>query len=254
MKITFLGTGSHFTTKNYHSNMIIEFNGKKLLIDCGTDIKYSLKEAGLTHKDIDDVYISHLHGDHAGGLEWLGFLRYFDPETTRPNLYISRDLAGDLWSRTLSGGMRSLQGVVADMSTYFKVEKVSRNGSFEWEGLIFRLIQTIHIMDGYSMVPSYGLLFTGTTFDNKVFITTDTQFCPNQIKDFYNMSNIIFHDCETLPFKSGVHAHYEDLKTLDDKTREKMWLYHYQDENGFEKDAGVDGFQGFVRKGQTIEL
>ena len=49
------------------------------------------------------------------------------------------------------------------------------------------------------------------------------------------MADIIFHDCETLPFKSGVHAHYEDLKTLDDKTRKKMWLYHYQDNGNSDK-------------------
>ena len=27
---------------------------------------------GLGYADIDAVYISHLHADHVGGLEWLG--------------------------------------------------------------------------------------------------------------------------------------------------------------------------------------
>lgn len=253
MKITFLGVGTHGTENlNYHSNMLLEVDDKKLLIDCGSDIKYAMKDAGESYKDIDDVYISHLHGDHAGGLEWLGFKRFFDPDTDKPNLFISRDLSSDLWNRTLSGSMRSLQGIVAEMDTYFNVNKIARNGSFSWQGINFRLVQTVHIMDGFSIIPSYGLLFNTT---KTVFITADSQFCPHQIKDFYEMSDIIFHDCETLPYKSGVHAHYEDLKTLDDETKEKMWLYHYQDENPYDdKDTLEDGFQGFVKKGQVINL
>ena len=56
--------------------MILESeDGSKLLIDCGTDARHSLHELGLSYKDIEHVYISHLHADHAGGLEWLGFSR-----------------------------------------------------------------------------------------------------------------------------------------------------------------------------------
>ena len=69
MKLIFLGSGSAFTVQdnNYHSNMLLVApNDKKLLIDCGADVRFSLNEIGLTYKDINDVYISHLHSDHAG--------------------------------------------------------------------------------------------------------------------------------------------------------------------------------------------
>ncbi|MGL5193292.1 MAG: MBL fold metallo-hydrolase, partial [Chroococcales cyanobacterium] len=70
MKLTFLGSGSAFTVgaNNYHSNVLLESDrGTKLLIDCGSDIRFSLHEAGYSHLDITDIYISHLHSDHAGG-------------------------------------------------------------------------------------------------------------------------------------------------------------------------------------------
>lgn len=38
MNLTFLGSGSAFTTENYQSNIIIDNAGKKLLFDCGSDI------------------------------------------------------------------------------------------------------------------------------------------------------------------------------------------------------------------------
>lgn len=65
MKLTFLGSGSFFAgPKNYHSNLFLETaKGYHLLLDCGSDIKYSLAEQGYKPSDINGVYISHLHGD-----------------------------------------------------------------------------------------------------------------------------------------------------------------------------------------------
>lgn len=80
------------------------------------------------------------------------------------------------------------------------------------------------------------------------FITTDTQYCPEQLKKIYDISDLIFHDCETMPFRSGVHAHYDDLATLPESVRSKMWLYHHAEV----REAEADGFRGFVEKGQEF--
>lgn len=250
MKIQFIGVGSAFTLTNYQSNLLVRSDrGKRLLLDCGSDARFALQDLGLTHRDIDSLYISHLHADHVGGLEWLGFATKFDPRCRRPHMYISRYLRNELWNNVLSGGMLSLQKEVADLDTYFDVHSIPKNGKFTWEDVDFQLIQTVHIMDGFSIVPSFGLMFTVN--DITTFFTTDTQFAPEQLKDFYAMADVIFQDCETAPFESGVHAHYAKLRTLPDAVRHKMWLYHYQD--GDLPDCRADGFRGFVRKGQVFD-
>jgi len=252
MKITFLGSGSAFCLKNYQSNILIENNGKRLLFDCGTDIRWSLNEVGLTALDIDAVYISHLHSDHIGGLEYLAFYTYFSKK--RIKLFGNSDIIKNLWNKCLSGGLESLQTIDADLNTYFDVEKVSTNKSFEFSDIDFKLVQTIHVIADYSIVKSYGLMFSvySKTKEHKViFITSDTQFAPSQIKDFINISDITFHDCE-IGFESRVHAHYNDLKLLPSKFKEKIWLYHYNDEAL--PDAQKDGFLGFVKKGQVFEF
>lgn len=250
MVVRFIGVGSAFTLKNYQSNLVVESkSGKKMLVDCGSDARFALQELGMTHRDLDSLYISHLHADHVGGLEWLGFATKFDPDCPKPHLYISRYLKNELWSNVLSGGMLSLQGEVADLDTYFEVHSIPKNGNFVWEDVTFQLIQTVHIMDGFSIVPSFGLIFVVNGI--KSFLTTDTQFAPEQLKDFYEMADIIFQDCETALFESGVHAHYDKLKTLPDNVKQKMWLYHYQD--GDLPDARSDGFRGFVTKGQRFD-
>lgn len=254
MKITFAGVGGAFAPQNqYQSNMLLTASdGKRLMIDCGGDARFSFGELGATNANIsewtDGVYISHLHADHIGGLEWIGFCSFFGPKKIRPKLFIVDSLIDDLWD-SLKGGMRSVQGSSMRLTDFFDVQPVKINSSFKWGGVEFQPVQTVHIMDGMRIVPSYGLLFQDK---KKVFLTTDTQFCPRQIETFYDKADLIFHDCETYPFKSGVHAHYDDLKTLPEATKKKMWLYHYSPEPT--QEPVKDGFQGFVKKGQTFEI
>jgi len=53
MNITFVGTGNAFTLNNYQTNTLIERNGKRFLIDAGGDIRFSLRDLGLSYKEID---------------------------------------------------------------------------------------------------------------------------------------------------------------------------------------------------------
>lgn len=262
MKLTFIGSGSAFCKKNWQTNVLVEFDsGYKLLIDCGGDARFSLAEQGYDHLDINGVYVSHLHADHIGGLEWLAFSSYFDPRYKgRPDLYISEFLVDDLWTRSLSGGLASLQGKRNTINTFFDVHAVEKNGSFTighpTESPEFRLVQTVHFINGYTFELSFGLLFDAGEGET-VFFTTDTQFAPNQIRDFYNAATIIFHDAECSPFRSGVHAHFDELATLDAETRAKIYLVHYQDEVidrmlEWEERAQTAGFRGFVHKGATF--
>ena len=253
MKLTFIGTGSAFTigTHNYQSNMVLQNDeGQNLLIDCGSDARLALFDLGLTYRDIQSVYISHLHADHVGGLEWLSFTKYFDPSCEKPHLYINEKLISDLWNKVLSGGLSSIQGVIPDLNTFYHVHPVKDNSFFLWGGIKLQMIQTVHIMSAYTIIPSYGLMFKINNLN--VFLTTDTQFCPHQIMEFYDQADLIFHDCETAQHPSGVHAHYNELLSLDLSVRNKMWLYHYNP--GLLPKATQDGFRGFIVRGQCFDF
>jgi len=230
MYIRFLGTGSAFTGQNYQTNTIISRNGKNLLIDAGGDIRFSLAKCGMSYKDIDAVYITHLHADHTGGLECLGFCSYFDPTVKDKIAMIgNNDLIRELWNHTLRGGLKSIQGQKTTLMDFFDITTVRKNGKFVWEDVEFQIVQSVHIMDGFSIVPSYGLMFVDPDSEKRIYYTGDTQFNPNQIRDFYNMADVIIHDCETTPFCSGVHANFTELETLTSDIKKKMLLHHYQD-------------------------
>jgi len=247
--LRFLGTGSAFCLDNYQSNMLIECNDKRLMIDCGGDARRALQ--GLTYKDIDAIYVSHLHNDHTGGIECMAFSSYFDPTKKPIKLIGETKLIDELWDTVLRGGLASIQGKRVGIDDYFDVIRVPRNNSFIWEGITFNIVQVCHVVDAYAIVSSYGLMFKGNKGKN-IFITTDTQYAPSQLQTFYEQNDIIFQDCETAPFKSGVHAHYSELKNLSKDVKKKMYLYHYQD--GAKADCKKDGFGGWCEKGQLFEL
>lgn len=261
MKITVLGEGSAFSQNYFNTMYLLEAkNGKKMGIDFGADAKWAYKEAQIGLGDIDSVFISHLHGDHIGGLEWLGFATYFNPKLNRPKMFIAENLVAPLWNNALSAGMASLQGKVCSLNDYFDVKAMNPNKPVKWNGITLQAVQTIHIMNGFQFVSSYGLLVTEN--DKTVFITCDTQHAPNQMQDFYNMADVIFHDCEYIyfdrkPFKSGVHAHYDDLLSLPEDTKSKIYLSHYQDALREDlTDVGVrqDGFRGIAKMGFELVI
>lgn len=269
MILKFTGVGSAFAPREFYQTgaaLVSDDRDEKcLLIDCGSDARFSLPEADIDLDEIDGVYVTHLHADHVGGLEWLGFCTYFNPDLPRPKLYGVSGLLSELWHSTLRGGMESLQGEIATLPTYFDVRPIWPNEAFKWRGIRLQPVQTVHVVSGYKIQYSYGLMITGPgviDFDppkgpptTKVFFTGDTQFCPKQIEAFYEEAGLIFQDCETSSFRSTVHAHYDDLKTLAPETKAKMWLMHYQ-AGGIitDKTAKDDGFLGFVKRGQEFQL
>ena len=270
-KLQFVGSGGGLGSpkENYHSNAIIYKEPQNILgIDCGSTFQAAIEDLGISINHFDGFYITHLHADHVGGLEWVGFKRYFSTwpfGQDNPILYGNAELLDDLWEQTLSGGMESLQGQKNTLSTYFNPHSIPPNGHFHWEDIHFSLVQTVHVVDDRRIKPSFGLMITlphpvtGKP-GKRIFFTGDTQFCPSQIMTYYEQADVIFQDCELATYPNSVHAQYRELFTLPDNIKNKMWLYHYsgklpaQWETGDIDGLETDGFLGFVKKGQIFEL
>lgn len=267
MKIKVLGCGNAFTANNYNQQFLLEENGRKMLVDCGWTTRYALLNSNINMNDIDDIYISHLHADHIGGLECMAFLRY--DWINRPQrysdgigylatahngknhnyatrLYGNENLLKELWDKSLRGGLESMEGFVARLDTFFEPNPVKPNDYFMWEGWKCELIQQIHIMTGNTISNTYGL-FMSKEGHKSIYFTTDSQHCsPRQMEIFYKKADIIIQDCECVgldtttkisKFYSGVHANYAQLAgyesansiKLSDDIKNKMFLSHYQD-------------------------
>jgi ribonuclease BN (tRNA processing enzyme) len=227
-------------------------SGAKILVDCGSDVKYSLTECKINPSDIDAVYISHLHADHIGGLEWLVLNTYFGGENKRPKLFCEEKLQPKLWNNSLKGGLECIGNKCMELSDYFDCHPLAESAGFNWQGIQFELVKMPHVMGKGCNMYSYGLLAATADRNKSFFISTDTQFQPDLIERIADKASLIFHDCETSAVKSTVHAHYEQLLTLPASVKNKMWLYHYQRDSKY--NPHQDGFLGFVLKGQEFTL
>ena len=70
--LCFLGTLGNIPLPNRHlAALMVAYNGRKILIDCGEGTQVAIREGGLGFKNIDCICITHVHGDHIIGLPGL---------------------------------------------------------------------------------------------------------------------------------------------------------------------------------------
>lgn len=72
LQLQFLGSGDAFGSGGrFQAGLQLSNARGTLLLDCGASSLIAMKQAGVDAADIDAVRISHLHGDHFGGLPFL---------------------------------------------------------------------------------------------------------------------------------------------------------------------------------------
>ena len=70
--VCLLGTGGMMPLPNrWLTALLLRFNGKMILIDCGEGTQIPLKLAGWGFKSIDAIFFTHYHADHVAGLPGL---------------------------------------------------------------------------------------------------------------------------------------------------------------------------------------
>lgn len=74
--VTVLGSGSAVPTSWHNpSSQLIDYNGRQFLIDCGEGTQMQMIKYQVRRKNLDHIFISHLHGDHFYGL--IGMINSF---------------------------------------------------------------------------------------------------------------------------------------------------------------------------------
>ena len=72
LTLTFLGSGDAFGSGGrLQTCMLVQGDGHRWLVDCGTTSLVALRRAGIDLASIDAIFISHLHGDHFGGVPFV---------------------------------------------------------------------------------------------------------------------------------------------------------------------------------------
>lgn len=89
MKVTIVGSGDAFGSGGRaHTSLRIDSGAASVLVDFGASSISSFKRLGFDFNAIDAVAISHLHGDHFGGLPFLLLDCQYVTRRTRPLVFV----------------------------------------------------------------------------------------------------------------------------------------------------------------------
>jgi hydroxyacylglutathione hydrolase len=242
LTLQMLGTGSAFSKKNYNNNALLQGDDFNLLIDCCITAPVSLHELGYNWEQMDACLVTHLHGDHVGGLEEFAFqMKYIYGK--KPTLYIADTLVNVLWENTLKGTMT--QEGMDSLSHFFDVHPLKEGQTYNlFPNLTVEIIRTPHIAGK----NSYSLLLNDT-----IFYSADMTFQPDLLKElvYERGVNTIFHECQ-LTGVGEVHTTLDELKSLPEDIKSMISLMHYGD-NAAEFEGKTSGMP-FLQQHQVYEL
>lgn len=267
-----LGSGSAWESLkyNYHSNFALKTDGGYLLVDAGAQIMDALLDAEIAEEKIHGIFITHLHGDHCHGLEYLGFKNYLsrmhiDPTFPKYRLYIAHALITPLWENILSGTMQILSEKRVTLQDYFDVVPLEDNRTFFLGNISLTPRKTKHVYDGKNEIPAYGLAISDE--ETSLYISGDVRMDAKSAE--YTVKHLtcydhIFHECEFKTYENSLHSQYRYLRTLHPEIKKRTYLYHYgmrdlyayfetTDREVIEKKIKKE-FAGLLKRGEVIDV
>jgi ribonuclease BN (tRNA processing enzyme) len=203
----------------------MEAEGMWLLIDGPHPIRKILREASGATLDVGNlaaVALTHLHADHASGLEGLGFYSRFVLGRRMP-LLAHASVSDHLWTGHLAGSMQwSLNGPEQkpeerNLADFFELAPLSERQPTSFGPFRIYCRPTIHSIPTTALRVEAG----GRT----LAYSADTIFDP-QLIDWLASADLIVHE------SSGgfMHTAYDRLATLPAELRAKMRVIHYPDD------------------------
>ena len=72
MQVTFLGCGDAFGSGGrYQTCILLASPSQKVLLDCGCSALIAMRRYGVDPNEISAIFLTHLHGDHFGGVPFF---------------------------------------------------------------------------------------------------------------------------------------------------------------------------------------
>ena len=147
--VCLLGTGGMMPLPyRYLTSLMLRYNGKGILVDCGEGTQVALRKKGWSPKPVDVILFTHYHADHISGLPGM-LLTMGNAERTEPVL-----MAGP---KGLSRIVNSLRVIAPELPFEIQFLELSeREQTFDLPG---EKDFHIHAFRVSHNVPCYGFAF-----------------------------------------------------------------------------------------------
>lgn len=221
MRLVPLGVGNAFSELYYSTALVlIAADGRWLLVDCPHPIRKILREASLASgvdlslSHLVGVALTHLHADHASGLEGLGYyFKYVLRSAQPPSLYTEAKVLEALRPRS-----------EAELFALTAVADGCQAGPFWIEARI--------VTHGDRPACAFRIACGGRTVGH----SGDTVYDP-QLIGWLSTADLVAHEAGADEEPNRHHTAYRQLTALPAEVRQKMRLAHYADK--FDLDGSV---------------
>src|SRR6266699_6227922 len=238
MRVTLLGTGTPFpVAERFGSAILVEAASKKLLFDGGRGAVIRLAQAGVSPKEIDGLFLTHLHSDHVVGIPdlWLSGwflgrskpLRIWGPKgTSSMAKHLAQAFAFDIRIRQAAPDPLPAKGVEIDAKEIEQGE-IYNDGSTRVSAFP---------VDHGTVKPAFG--YRVDSAGHSVVISGDTKFCQSLV-DFAKGTDCLIHAAWSAGWKNPAPPSKRSIASAEDAGRvfaivkPKLGVvYHYKDEVG----------------------
>ncbi len=224
MRVVPLGVGDAFSERWYSTSFAIEAEGALVLVDCPHPIRKMLREAressglDLRLERAEAVVLTHLHADHASGLEGYGYFSHFALDR-RARIAAHPAVIARAWDGSLAAGMERLE--TAEGLRAKRFEDYFEHVALDAAGAVQIGPFSIECRGTHHHVPTTALRIRAG--GRCLGLSADTSFDRGLI-DWLAEADLVVHETNL-----GTHTPYEDLAALPEALRRKMRLVHFPD-------------------------
>lgn len=232
MRLTILGCGDAFSSGGrLPSCYLVEGSKTRFLLECGPSILPALKRAGVSSNSFPVIFISHLHGDHMGGLPFLLLDAIFPAGRKQPLTLVGppglearfRLACEVLYPRSL------------EMDRKFDLKFIELNMGVR--NMLDGIAVTPYDVNHYSGSPSYALRFE---LDGKIFAFSGDAGWSDKVVEAGKDADLYLIECYQYDHKLSMHLDYVTIAQHFDRINAKQLVLTHMSETMLARQDDVD--------------
>lgn len=247
MRLTVIGCGDAFGAgSRLQTSFCVRSGPSTFLIDCGATTLIGMQRLGLDTNAIDTVFVSHLHGDHFGGLPWLLIEAKYMSKRTRP--LVVTGPKGIEARFTVAAEALYPNSTIAERGFDLVFVEYEERKPLEVKGVTVTPFEVHHP----SGAPPYALRFD---VDGKVIGFTGDTGWVEVLCDVARDADLFISECYQYDMTLPIHLDYKTINANYEKLGAKRVLLTHMGEAMIAEAGKVDGSRYIVAEdGMTLDL